>query len=93
MSFQFDRQPDYENWPEDEFFNAKRSKLESLQWEYDATGTLNERDFRYVMGKNKHFWCLFNHHANERLRIEAELLSKDLEIEDLKRQLEEKSDD
>jgi hypothetical protein len=91
MSTTFNRQPDYENWPQNEFTDAKRSRLESFQWEYDVTGTLNERDFTYLMAKNKQFWCLFDFTTNERLRVEAELMCMELEIEDLKRQLKEKN--
>lgn len=89
MTTTFNRQPDYENWPQDEYFDAKRSRLESIQLEYDTTGSLNERDFAYIMGKNKQFWCLFDFSTNERLRVETELMCKDIEIDELKRQLKE----
>lgn len=91
---QHDRQPDYGNWPHDEdndIFERKRSRLEQIQWDYDAGGYISERDMTYIMSKNKHFWCLLHFFTNERVRMETELFAKGMEIEDLKRQLEEKN--
>ena len=82
------RQPDYENWPEGEYFDTKRHRLESLQWEYDTVGTLIPRDFQYLIGKNQQFWCLLHFVTEERIRLETEVFARDMEIADLKAKLE-----
>lgn len=82
------RQADYGNFPEDEFFVEKKALLDQAyhNWTY---GTLTERDFVYLHGKATQFWQLFYFTSTYRLELETELFTKNLEIEELKRQLKE----
>jgi hypothetical protein len=82
-------QPDYRVFPEGEFFEPKRAKLEQIESDWRVMGTVSETDFEYIAAKARQFWTLFNFASEMRLTMHGELIAKDFEIESLKHQLKE----
>lgn len=86
-----DAQPDYGSWPHDPenptYYRGKKALIDQAyeNWTY---GTFTENDFLYLHSKTVQFWQLFHFASNFKLEVAAELFAKDLEIEELKRQLE-----
>lgn len=84
-----DRQPDYENWPSDpdtDMYDRKRYLLDQIESRHKA-GVGTNWDFRYLYEKAENFWQLLYFHARYVIELKAEIFARDLEIEDLKRQL------
>jgi hypothetical protein len=86
LTYVFERQPDYVNWPEGEFFERKKAILDDLEREWNGY-SMDDEDFQYLLMKSRHFYQLFAFTANLRLEMETELFAKDLEIDNLKQQL------
>jgi hypothetical protein len=87
----YERQPDYDNWPTDDFYVAKREMLNRIESDYNLTGTIRPESLEYLVHKSTNFWQLFDFMSGLRMELGAEIFAKNLEIDDLKRQLEERS--
>jgi hypothetical protein len=78
---------DYQTWPDDPFFQAKREKIEELQYKI-GQDRLTRNEAYFLCDKARHAYILLNTFSNERINLMTELAMKDIEIESLKRQLE-----
>jgi hypothetical protein len=89
--FIYENQPDYDSWPTDDFYAVKREMLNRIESDYNLTGTIRPESLEYLIHKSTNFWQLFDFVSKLRAEMGAEIFAKDLEIEDLKRQLEAKA--
>ena len=87
----YPNQPDYDNWPTGDFYEAKREMLNRIESDYNLTGTIRPESLGYLVHKATNFWQLFDFMSGLRMELGAEIFAKNLEIDDLNRQLEEKA--
>lgn len=69
--------------------NEQIENLKGIDLLWSQTGMIDPADMRWLMAHTKKYWLLAYISDDSWARNRTEILAKDLEIEDLKRQLEE----
>lgn len=81
-------EPNFNDWPVDDFFTLKQQRHDYLAKILEENAYPAKRDMLWLLDKTKAFYCLLDHAATNRVELLAEILQKDIEIQELQGKLD-----